>query len=182
MAKRAKAGRGARTSSRASSRDGADELSIGTDKLYFKIGEVAEIVGVAPHVLRYWETEFAVIKPQKSRTQQRVYRRRDVATLLRIKRLLYEERFTIAGARKQLREDGNRGAMAAPSAKYVAKQSLAKVWAVVDELQALLQSEAEIDPTGADPAEYLRQAGGARTVAEDPAASSRGMLERPQRG
>jgi DNA-binding transcriptional MerR regulator len=159
---------------------GADELALGTDKLYFKIGEVAEIVGVAPHVLRYWETEFATLKPQKSRTQQRVYRRRDVATLLRIKRLLYVEKFTIAGARKQLREHASECAMAAPAASYVARQSLLRVRAVVEELQGLLES-ADLDPAGADPAEYLRQEGGARAVAEGPAESSRGLLERPSR-
>lgn len=179
MASRVKA---SRASSKASGRDAtADELSLHTDKLYFKIGEVAEIVGVAPHVLRYWETEFSAIKPQKSRTQQRVYRRRDVATLLRIKRLLYEERFTIAGARKQLREAGTACVMAAPSTAYVAKQSLAKVRAVLDELDGLLQSASDLDPTGADPAEYLRQAGGARAVAEDPGAAGRAVVDRPAR-
>ncbi len=76
------------------------------DKAYFRIGEVARILGVKPYVLRYWESEFKAIKPQKSRSQQRLYRRRDVELLLRIKRLLYEERFTIAGARRKLREEG----------------------------------------------------------------------------
>ncbi len=76
------------------------------DKAYFRIGEVARILGVKPYVLRYWESEFKAIRPQKSRSQQRLYRRRDVELLLRIKRLLYEERFTIAGARRRLREEG----------------------------------------------------------------------------
>jgi DNA-binding transcriptional MerR regulator len=76
------------------------------DKAYFRIGEVARILGVKPYVLRYWESEFKAIKPQKSRSQQRLYRRRDVELLLRIKRLLYEEKFTIAGARRKLREQG----------------------------------------------------------------------------
>ena len=76
------------------------------DKAYFRIGEVARILGVKPYVLRYWESEFKAIRPQKSRSQQRLYRRRDVELLLRIKRLLYEERFTIAGARRKLREEG----------------------------------------------------------------------------
>lgn len=158
----------------------ADELALGTDKLYFKIGEVAEIVGVAPHVLRYWETEFATLRPQKSRTQQRVYRRHDVATLLRIKRLLYVEGFTIAGARKQLREHASLCAMAEPAAAYVARQSLARVRAVVDELQALLDS-ADLDPAGADPAEYLRQAGGARALVDGAQAPSGALVERPGR-
>src|SRR5213082_3077438 len=75
-------------------------------KLYFRIGEVAGIVGVEPHVLRYWETEFRSIRPQKSAKGQRVYSRRDVETLLKVKELLYAHRFTIAGARRKLREGG----------------------------------------------------------------------------
>jgi DNA-binding transcriptional MerR regulator len=81
-----------------------DSGAIPSDKLYFKIGEVAKIVGVKPYVLRYWETEFSVIKPGKSRSKHRLYRRRDVDTLLKIKELLHERRFTIEGARKHLRE------------------------------------------------------------------------------
>ena len=76
------------------------------DKLYFRIGEVAEIVGVEPHVLRYWETEFRSIRPEKSRRGQRVYSRRDVDNLLRVKDLLYGHRYTIAGAKRKLRSDG----------------------------------------------------------------------------
>jgi DNA-binding transcriptional MerR regulator len=77
------------------------------DKNYFKIGEAARICAVKPHVLRYWETEFGSLKPQKSRSQQRVYRRKDLEHLLRIRHLLYEERFTIEGARTRLRELGH---------------------------------------------------------------------------
>jgi DNA-binding transcriptional MerR regulator len=73
------------------------------DKLYFKIGEVAEIVGVKPYVLRYWESEFSLVKPTKTRSRHRLYRRKDVETLLQIKRLLHNERFTIEGARKRLK-------------------------------------------------------------------------------
>ena len=75
-------------------------------KLYSRIGEVAGIVGVEPHVLRYWETEFRSIRPQKSRKGQRIYSRKDVEKLLRVKDLLYGQGFTIAGARKRLRERG----------------------------------------------------------------------------
>ncbi len=75
-------------------------------KLYYRIGEVSEIVGVEPHVLRYWETEFRSIRPQKSRKGQRIYSRRDVDKLLKVKDLLYAHGFTIAGARKRLREGG----------------------------------------------------------------------------
>ncbi len=72
------------------------------EKIYFKIGEVCELVGVQAHVLRYWETEFSMLAPQKNRSGQRSYRRRDVEIALRIKQLLYDEMFTIAGAKKKL--------------------------------------------------------------------------------
>jgi DNA-binding transcriptional MerR regulator len=75
------------------------------DKLYFKIGEVARIVGVKPYVLRYWETEFSILRPGKTRSKHRLYRRRDVDLLLKIKDLLHTRRFTIEGARKKLREE-----------------------------------------------------------------------------
>ena len=73
------------------------------DKAYFKIGEVARLVGVKAYVLRYWETEFDRLRPGKSKTGQRAYSRGDVALLAEIKHLLYERRFTIEGARKRLR-------------------------------------------------------------------------------
>lgn len=166
----------ARERGRRGSGKAKDELSLGTDKLYFKIGEVAEIVGVAPHVLRYWETEFSALRPRKSRTQQRVYRRRDVATLLRIKHLLYVDRFTIAGARKQLREAGESCPLAEPAAAYVARHSLSRVRTVLDELDALVAEPG--DPAAADPAAYLREAGHAEEAAE----ASRGLVRRPPRG
>lgn len=72
------------------------------DKLFFKIGEVCEIVGVQAHVLRYWESEFPTLQPQKNRAKQRTYRRKDVEMALRIRELLYDEGFTIAGAKKKL--------------------------------------------------------------------------------
>jgi len=74
------------------------------EKIYFKIGEVSEIVGVEPYVLRYWETEFEVLKPSKAPSRHRLYKKRDVELLLEIKRLLYSEGFTIEGARKKLKE------------------------------------------------------------------------------
>ena len=77
------------------------------DKLYFKIGEVAKIVGVKPYVLRYWETEFPSIRPGKTQSKHRLYRKRDVETLLEIRRLLHDERYTIEGAKRRLR--GGRG-------------------------------------------------------------------------
>src|SRR6478672_5680725 len=72
------------------------------EKIYFKIGEVCDLVGVQAHVLRYWETEFPMLSPQKNRSGQRTYRRRDVEIAFRIKELLYDELFTIAGAKKKL--------------------------------------------------------------------------------
>ena len=73
------------------------------DKPYFKIGEVAEIAGVAPSVLRFWETEFRALKPETTRTNHRVYARKHVELVLRIRELLYERGFTIAGARESLK-------------------------------------------------------------------------------
>jgi DNA-binding transcriptional MerR regulator len=75
------------------------------DKLYFKIGEVSDLLGVEPYVLRYWETEFPVLSPKKSGTGHRLYRRKDVELLLRIKHLLYDKRFTIEGARQTLQTE-----------------------------------------------------------------------------
>jgi DNA-binding transcriptional MerR regulator len=72
------------------------------NKLFFKIGEVCEIAGVEPYVLRFWETEFPNLAPEKSRNGHRVYRKKDVEMVLKIKELLYEKGFTIPGARKQL--------------------------------------------------------------------------------
>lgn len=76
------------------------------DRLYFRIGEVSRLVGVKPYVLRYWETEFPALAPKKSSTGQRLYRRRDVELLLEIKRLLYEKRYTLEGARQHLEGAG----------------------------------------------------------------------------
>ena len=76
------------------------------DKRYYRIGEVSRITEVKPYVLRYWESEFRWMAPQKSRSKQRLYRRRDIDIILLIKKLLYEQRFTIEGARRKLRELG----------------------------------------------------------------------------
>jgi DNA-binding transcriptional MerR regulator len=85
---------------RAHQRDAKVQLP---DKLYFKIGEVAELVGVKPYVLRYWESEFSILKPTKTKSKHRLYRRKDIETLLQIKQLLHNERFTIEGARKRIK-------------------------------------------------------------------------------
>ena len=78
------------------------------DKLYFRIGEVSRLCGLPSYVLRFWETEFNQLKPSKSGTGQRMYRKIDVGSVLRIKKLLYDQGFTIAGARQQLRAETKR--------------------------------------------------------------------------
>lgn len=82
--------------------EGISDIAVIPDKLFFKIGEAARLTGVKPYVLRYWESEFSVLKPEKSRTGQRLYRREDIAIILRIKELLYKDGYTIAGAKQCL--------------------------------------------------------------------------------
>jgi DNA-binding transcriptional MerR regulator len=79
------------------------------DKLFYKIGEVSRLTGIPAYILRYWETEFEALHPQKSRSGQRLYRKKDVETILQIKQLLYREGFTIAGARTKVRVQGEKG-------------------------------------------------------------------------
>ena len=74
------------------------------DKTYFRIGEISKILGVEPYVVRYWETEFRTVRPIRTRSEQRLYRRKDLEALALIKKLLYQDRFTIAGAKKKLQE------------------------------------------------------------------------------
>ena len=96
------------------------------DKLFFRIGEAARILGVKPHVIRYWETEFRSIRPAKSRSGQRVYSRRDLEVLALVRHLLHERRFTIDGARKVLRERGIEEALGeARETRQAAGQSVA---------------------------------------------------------
>jgi DNA-binding transcriptional MerR regulator len=165
---------------RAGARVAEANLDLGTDKLYFKIGEVAEIVGVAAHVLRYWETEFAIVNPQKSRSQQRVYRRKDVENLLRIKHLLYERTFTIAGAKQELRGGAAKIERAPVNGLFRARQSLARVRAQLDLLAAAVRSP-EPAELAADPAEFIRTSGGARAVLEGESTASEPLAARPPR-
>jgi DNA-binding transcriptional MerR regulator len=110
------------------------------DKLYFKIGEVSELLGVEAYVLRYWESEFPVLSPKKSGTGHRLYRRKDVELLLRIKHLLYEKRFTIEGARQTLQSEGK-----APKPARTPKRAQAELFSedplpeIRRELQDILQ-------------------------------------------
>lgn len=110
------------------------------DKLFFKIGEVAQIVGVRAHVLRYWESEFAALRPLKTRGSHRVYRRRDVELAVLLRRLLHEEGLTIAGAKRRLRESGYRAAQ--PPTPSVAHEvdGRAELLALRDELSGLLDA------------------------------------------
>src|SRR4030043_761145 len=80
------------------------ENSISHERLYYRIGEVSRITGLKAHVLRYWESEFKVIRPHKEGSLQRLYRRKDLDFILKIKKLLYEDGFTIAGAKKKIRD------------------------------------------------------------------------------
>jgi DNA-binding transcriptional MerR regulator len=105
------------------------------DKPYFKIGEVARLAGVEPYVLRYWESEFKTIRPEKTRTNQRMYRRRDVETVLAIKRLLYDEGYRIDGARRRLRE------LAGEEPAAATRELGNKLRAELDALDTLLTSE-----------------------------------------
>jgi DNA-binding transcriptional MerR regulator len=120
------------------------------EKLFFKIGEVCELAGVQAHVLRYWESEFPMLAPQKNRAGQRVYRKRDVEMALRIKELLYEDQYTIAGAKKRLANElrGGHKVRAIPS-----EQDPEELQNVVEEA---LAKRAHIPP----------RSGGPRTLAE----------------
>jgi DNA-binding transcriptional MerR regulator len=98
------------------------------DKPFFKIGEAARLCGVKPYVLRYWETEFRSVRPQKTRSQQRLYRKKDLELLLKIRHLLYQERFTIEGARARLRELGHDELPAPlPAAPEISPEVLRKI-------------------------------------------------------
>ena len=89
----------------------AREVLLASDKLYYRIGEVSRLTGVKAHVLRYWETEFRWMAPPKSRSKQRLYRKRDIEFVWLLKRLLWGERYTIAGARQRIQELGVDGAL-----------------------------------------------------------------------
>lgn len=109
------------------------------DRLYFKIGDVAQIIGVKPYVLRYWETEFSQIRPVKSSTGQRLFRRKDVEWVLLIKRLLYGEKFSIEGARRRIKELMSSGELKdAKKVRLVIDDKKAKVLNQIrDELQKI---------------------------------------------
>ena len=104
-------------------------------KLFFRIGEVCDLIKVQPHVLRYWESEFPMLAPQKNRAGQRVYRRRDVEMVMRIRDLLYEQKFTIAGAKKKL-TDEIRSTPSRPSKRAIQAEPVAQeVTAIQEDLE-----------------------------------------------
>lgn len=103
------------------------------DKKYFRIGEVADVVGVETHVLRYWESEFKTIKPTKSQSGHRVYSRKDVQTLLYIKKLLHEEKFSLKGAKQKLQETKKEAKITAPKVDTTFLKTVSK------ELKELMQ-------------------------------------------
>ncbi len=127
MAGRSKGSRGSAAKSEAGERG----------KIYYRIGEVARITEVKPYVLRYWESEFRWMAPGKSKSNQRLYRQRDIETIQLIKKLLYQERYTIAGARKRLRELGIGGAADAAEPSEPTHDHAANYRRVREELESL---------------------------------------------
>jgi DNA-binding transcriptional MerR regulator len=103
------------------------------DKTYFRIGEISKILGVEPYVVRYWESEFSTIKPIRTKSEQRLYRRKDLEELALIKRLLYQDKFTIAGAKKKLQELRKE----IPVASAVDEECREKLLSIKQELQAI---------------------------------------------
>ena len=106
------------------------------DKLYFRIGEVSKLTHTKPYVLRFWETEFPTLKPKKSRSGHRLYRRQDVELVLEIRRLLYGKGFTISGARKHLAK--NSESAAEQRHLFLPALGTAELRAIRDELQSIL--------------------------------------------
>ena len=111
-------------------------------KRYYRIGEVSKLTGIEAYVLRYWESQFRWMTPAKSRSQQRLYRKRDIDIILLIKRLLYQERFTIAGAKKKLQELGMSRALDAPQLDLALdadpRQQLRRIREALQEVRAAL--------------------------------------------
>jgi DNA-binding transcriptional MerR regulator len=124
------------------------------DKLFFKIGEVADIVGVKPHALRYWETEFPALRPKKTRGAHRQYSRRDVELAMLIRQLLHDEGYTIPGARKRIRDLGRHQRSSPPEPRAQREVALrAELLGLRQQLAELLHdlAEAESHPVEAPP-------------------------------
>ena len=103
------------------------------EKSYFRIGEVSKLLGVAPYVIRYWESEFKSIRPMRAKSDQRLYRRKDVEELMVVKELLYKEKFTISGAKKRLQEIKGQGVAAGSEQSLLAtiKQGLQEIRKII---------------------------------------------------
>lgn len=106
-------------------------VQIPDDKRYFRIGEASSIIGVEPYVLRYWESEFKQLKPQRANSRQRTYQKKDLETLLEIKRLLYEEKMTIEGAKRRLRKKSKKTTPDHPSIQSI-KTELTEILEMLD--------------------------------------------------
>ncbi|HYQ90191.1 MAG TPA: MerR family transcriptional regulator [Candidatus Binatia bacterium] len=117
--------------------------SIPTGRLYYSISEVSDMIGVKAHVLRYWETQFKMLRPKKGRGGARMYRKRDVEVLFEVKQLLYDHRFTIAGARRKLLDDrGSKEQMELTFARTDREEMLRSLRRDMEGLLTLLQSSA----------------------------------------
>ena len=111
-------------------------------KVYYSIGEVCDLTGLKPHVLRYWETQFEVLNPTKNRAGNRVYRSKDIELVLLVKHLLYEKKFTIEGANKRLGEMRSSGELAEERQDVLSPEFLAGMKADLEELRRVLTPEA----------------------------------------
>ncbi len=110
------------------------------DKLFFKIGEVARLTSLRPSILRYWETEFSVLQPQKSRTGQRLYTRKELALVFDIKRLLYSEKLTIEGARRVLAKRGKKAGTSDLAEDHSQVEMLQVIREIKDDLRKIRDS------------------------------------------
>jgi DNA-binding transcriptional MerR regulator len=118
--------------------------SVPAGRLYYSISEVSDMMGVKPHVLRYWETQFRMLRPKKGRGGARMYRRRDVELLFEIKKLLYDQRFTIAGARRKMLDDratGQREQIELPFHKLERSEMVRTIRRDLEEVLELLKRD-----------------------------------------
>ena len=119
--------------------------SLPTGRLYYSISEVSDLIGVKPHVLRYWETQFRMLRPKKGRGGARMYRKRDIEVLFEIKQLLYDQRFTIAGARRRILDERSEGKdqIELPFSKLDREEMLRGLKKDMEGLLNLLRQEAQ---------------------------------------
>lgn len=146
------------------------------EKLFFKIGEVCDLTGVQAHVLRYWESEFPMLAPQKNRAGQRTYRKRDVEMALRIKELLYDDQYTIAGAKKKLASE-LRGAS---KLKVVTPEMSAQAAAQPVQVQALASTAFSTETLRTTDAEEQPQPSSGLNISSDQRASLRRLATQLQ--